>query len=100
MTLSSKNSKIVKATALNVRFKVIKSVIFFDLLPMLAEGSFFGSFFGCRCHVVEPGEEAAGLGCDDGYRKSPSEMMEDETLFRIRDRAALKQREVLSFCGG
>ena len=44
---------------------------------------FFGSFFGCRCHVVEPGEEAAGLGCDDGYRKSPSEMMEDETLFRI-----------------
>ena len=48
--------------------------------------------------MVEPGEEAAGLGCD-GYRKSPSEM-EDETLFRIRDRAALKQREVLSFCGG
>ena len=50
--------------------------------------------------MVEPGEEAAGLGCDDGYRKSPSEMMEDETLFRIRDRAALKQRQVLSFCGG
>lgn len=49
----------MEATVLNVRFKVIKSVIFFDLLPMLAEGSFFGSFFGCRCHVVEPGEEAA-----------------------------------------
>ena len=90
----------MKATSLDISFKVVKSVIFLNLLLMLAEGSFFGSFFGCRSHVIEPCEEASRLGCDDGNRKSPPEVVEDETLFRIRDWMALKQRNVLTFCGG
>ena len=50
--------------------------------------------------MVELGEEAMRLGCDDGNRKSPSEMVKNEPLFRVRDWAALEQRDVLSFCGG
>ena len=90
----------MKTTSFHVSFKVIKSIIFFSLLPMLTEGSFFSSFFGYRSHGVEPCEEAARLGCDDGNRKSPSEMVKNEPLFRVRDWAALEQRDVLSFCGG
>ena len=50
--------------------------------------------------MVEPCEEAMRLGCDDGNRESPSEMMEDEALLRVRDWAILEQRDVLSFGGG
>ena len=31
--------------------------------------------------MVEPCEEAARLGCDDGNRQSPSEMVKNEPLF-------------------
>ena len=81
----------MEAASFNVGFKMVKSVILLYLLPMLGECTFFGSFFGCGSHVVEPREETTRLGCNDGNRQSPSEMMEDEALFRVRDWAALKQ---------
>ena len=60
-----KDSKVVKATALHIGFKVVKPIVLLDLLPMFGESSFFGRYFGCRSHVVEPREETARLGCDD-----------------------------------
>ena len=90
----------MKATALNIGFKVVEPIILLDLLPMFGESSFFSSFFGCGSHVIEPCEETMRLGCDDRNRESPSEMMEDEALLRVRDWATLKQRDVLSFCEG
>ena len=70
----------VKATALNIGFKVVEPIILLNLLPMFGEGSFFGSLFGCRGHVVQSCEETTRLSCDDGNRYSPSKMMENESL--------------------
>ena len=100
MFLSVENSKIMKAASFHVGFKVIKSIILLYLLPMFGEGTFFGSFFSCGSHVIEPREETMRLGCDDRNRESSSEMMEDEALLRVRDWATLKQRDVLSFSEG
>ena len=73
--LRVENSKVMKATSFYVGFKMIKSVILLYLLPMLGEGTFFGSFFGCGSHVFQPREETTRLGCDDRNRESSSEMM-------------------------
>ena len=72
----------MKATALNIGFKVVEPSIILDL-PMFGEGSFFGSFFGCRGHVAESCEEITRLSCDDGNGDSPSKMMENESLLRV-----------------
>ena len=85
---------------MKVGFKMIKSDILLYLLPMLGEGTFYGSLFGCGSHVIQPREETTRLRCDDGNRQSPSEMMEDEALFRVRNWATLKQGDVLSFSVG
>ena len=98
--LRTKDSKVVKATALHIGFEVVKPVILLKLLTMLGVSSFFSSFFGCGSHVIESREETMRLGCDDRYRESPSEMMEDEALLKVRDWTTLKQRDVLSFCEG
>ena len=90
----------MKAASFKVGFKMIESVILLYLLPMLGEGTFFGSLFGCGSHVIQPREETTRLRSDDGNRQSPSDMVEDEALFRVRDWATLKQRDVLSFSGG
>ena len=50
--LRTKDSEVVKATAPNISLEVVPPIILFDLLPMLGEGSFFGSLFGCRSHVI------------------------------------------------
>ena len=63
--LRTKDSKVVKATALHIGFEVVKPVILLKLLTMLGVSSFFSSFFGCGSHVVEPREETTRLGCDD-----------------------------------
>ena len=99
-SLRVKDTKVMKAPAFDKGFKVIESVILLNLLPALREGTFFSSFLGCRCHVIETCEETARLSCDDGNRKSPSEMMEDETLLRIRHWAAFKKGDVIGFGGG
>ena len=89
----------MKVASLYEGFKVIESVILLYLVPMLGEGTFFGSFLGCGSHVIEPCEETMRLGCDDGNREPPSEMMKDEALFRIRDWVTLEHGDVLSFGG-
>ena len=84
------DSEIVKATSFYECFKMVEFIILLHLLPMFGESTFFGSFLSRGSHVIESCEEATRLGCDDGNRESPSEMMEDESLLSIRDWTTLK----------
>ena len=59
------DSQIVKAPTFNKCFKVEQPISLLQFLLVFVESPFLGSLFGCRSHVVETREEAAGLSCDD-----------------------------------
>ena len=51
--LRVEDSQIVEGSSLDERFEMVQLVLLLQFLPVPTEGSSFGSFLGCRGHVVE-----------------------------------------------